>query len=287
MEFLGSMERLAAQMYPYRWPIAGLLLLLMFGGGLLAYRRNWHQYVWRRKLVTSIVLLPVLVVSIPVGYYMLSPLWTRTVLEEESPLAIASGAIAAQATSTPSVASSPTPVAPPTSTAAATMTSGTEPTAVAEARIDPTAEPAAPATATAGSETLPQPAPKETPTPAPESEPEPEPTEFVPFVLASGGFIGADDFHFGSGSALLIATAPDQFVLRLEDFSVRNGPDLFVYLSTNADGWSEDALNLGELRATDGSFNYDVPAGVDVSQYRSVVVWCRAFAVLFSTATFE
>lgn len=83
---------------------------------------------------------------------------------------------------------------------------------------------------------------------------------------------------------MLIATTPDQFVLRLEDFSVQNGPDLFVYLSTNPNGWSDDGLNLGELRATDGSFNYDVPVGVDIYQYQSVVIWCRAFAVLFATA---
>jgi hypothetical protein len=68
---------------------------------------------------------------------------------------------------------------------------------------------------------------------------------------------------------------------------VRNGPDLFVYLSPNEDGYADGAVNLGELKATDGAFNYDVPAGVDVSQFRSAIVWCKRFSVLFAVAPLE
>jgi len=121
----------------------------------------------------------------------------------------------------------------------------------------------------------------------------PEPTiapmeapAFEPRVASQGEFAGADDFHFGRGQALLIETAPGQFTLRLEEFSVRNGPDLFVYLSTDANGYSDDALLLGELKGTDGAFNYDVPTGTDVSQFQSAIVWCKAFSVLFATAMF-
>ena len=65
---------------------------------------------------------------------------------------------------------------------------------------------------------------------------------------------------------------------------MRNGPDLFVYLSTAPDGYSSDALELGELKGTKGAFNYEVPAGTDVSAYKSAVVWCKDFGVLFATA---
>jgi hypothetical protein len=105
-------------------------------------------------------------------------------------------------------------------------------------------------------------------------------------VAAQGEFAGADDFHFGRGQALLIETAPGQHTLRFENFSVRNGPDLFVYLSTDPNGYSDDALLLGELKGTDGAFNYEVPPGSDVSQFKSAVIWCKAFSVLFATATF-
>lgn len=74
------------------------------------------------------------------------------------------------------------------------------------------------------------------------------------------------------------------YVLRFESFSVRNGPDLFVYLSPSSTGYTDGALELGPLKASDGSFNYEVPAGRDISLFKSAVVWCRAFSVLFATA---
>lgn len=122
---------------------------------------------------------------------------------------------------------------------------------------------------------------------APTNQPQAStPAEFEARVVTQGQFVGVDDFHFGEGDALLIESAPGQFTLRFENFSVRNGPDLFVYLSTNPDGYSDDGINLGSLKATDGAFNYDVPAGTDVSRFKSAIVWCDAFSVLFATATF-
>jgi hypothetical protein len=120
-------------------------------------------------------------------------------------------------------------------------------------------------------------APSATPTPMP------EPT-FAARLTHQGEFHGADDFHFGRGKALLIETAPGQYVLRFEEFSVRNGPDLYVYLSTDSEGYGEDPLELGTLKATDGAFNYDVPSGTDVARFKGAVVWCKQFSVLFATA---
>ena len=293
VELFGHLERFAASIYPYRWFIAVVLPLLLTLAGIVSYRRGWHRFALQHRIVTAAVVVPLLVVSIPVGYYLVSPLWTRTHLEEASPLGVASQSM--PPASTPASAPSPQPsstssaveeAASPTPTLAVTAMVPAASTATPLPPL-PTA-PLSEATATPEPEPVIEPQPEPTPQPVieptPEPEPEPEPTEFVPYVVLAGEFQGADDFHFGSGSALLIAAAVDQHVLRLENFSVQNGPDLFVYLSTSPNGWSEDGLNLGELRATDGSFNYDVPAGIDISQYQSVVIWCRAFAVLFSSA---
>jgi hypothetical protein len=59
-----------------------------------------------------------------------------------------------------------------------------------------------------------------------------------------------------------------------------------VYLSREVGGkWTEGtSLYLGPLTATNGSFNYAVPTGADLSVYRSVVVWCRQFSVLVTWA---
>lgn len=115
----------------------------------------------------------------------------------------------------------------------------------------------------------------------------PEPTPFVPTVLAAGPFEGADEFHFGEGTASVIETAPGRFTLRFEDFSVRNGPDLYVYLSPDASGYADGALELGTLKATDGAFGYELPEGTNPSEFASAVIWCRQFAVQFAVAPLD
>ena len=66
---------------------------------------------------------------------------------------------------------------------------------------------------------------------------------------------------------------------------MRNGPDLYVYLSKDvAGGKVEEMLNLGRLKATDGAFNYEIPAGIDLREVKGVVVWCRQFTTLFASA---
>jgi hypothetical protein len=113
-----------------------------------------------------------------------------------------------------------------------------------------------------------------------------QPTEppATPVPPRTGSFTGADDFHFGRGAATLIETAPGSWIVRFEDFSVRNGPDLFVYLSPDAKGYAKGAVELGRLKATDGAFNTRVPPGTDVAELNSVVIWCKQFAVQFAVA---
>ena len=114
------------------------------------------------------------------------------------------------------------------------------------------------------------------------------PSAAPPVPLAAerrGTFKGADDFHFGSGTARLIETAPGIFVVRFEEFSVRNGPNLHVYLSPDPTGYSKDAVDLGPLKATDGDFNTAIPAGTNVAAMRSVFIWCKQFSVQFAVAT--
>jgi hypothetical protein len=112
----------------------------------------------------------------------------------------------------------------------------------------------------------------------------PAPTPFVARSLAIGSFTGIDDFHYGKGTASIVETAPGAYYLRLDDFSVRNGPDLYVYLSPDADDYAKGALELGKLKATDGAFGYDLPAGTDPADFASAIIWCKQFSHLFAVA---
>ena len=105
-------------------------------------------------------------------------------------------------------------------------------------------------------------------------------------LIARGELMGADAFHTGSGVVLLV-TAPDgTTILRFQDYAVRNGPDLHVYLTPDPSGdvHAPGAIDLGEVRATQGFVNYDVPAGIDPTTFRAVVIYCQPFSVTFATA---
>jgi hypothetical protein len=106
-----------------------------------------------------------------------------------------------------------------------------------------------------------------------------------------GSFTGADNFHQGSGTAAIVR-AGTQRVLRFEHFEVTNGPDLYVYLAVHPQPRSrqdvaQGFISLGKLKGNVGAQNYEIPAGTDLARYRSVVIYCRPFSVVFATATLE
>lgn len=112
----------------------------------------------------------------------------------------------------------------------------------------------------------------------------------TPTLLKHGNFKDADAIHLGSGKALLYQLADGSHLLRLEDFKVTNGPDLMVYLVkqtdvTEASQVTAGFINLGDLKGNIGNQNYTIPAGTDISEYNSAVIWCELFGVLFSPAT--
>jgi hypothetical protein len=107
------------------------------------------------------------------------------------------------------------------------------------------------------------------------------PTAIGPVTLASGELGRVDALHNGTGTILLVRSG-DTSVVRFENVAITNAPDVHVYLSPETGGkWSDaTSVYLGPLKATNGSFNYAVPASVDLALARSVVVWCRQFSVL-------
>ena len=103
---------------------------------------------------------------------------------------------------------------------------------------------------------------------------------------ATGKFIGVNDgIHNAQGLAKVIRldNASSMILLRLENFKATNRPDLYVYLAT--DNHASDFVNLGRLKGNIGNQNYEIPEGTDLSRYDTVLIWCKAFSVLFGSAT--
>jgi hypothetical protein len=96
--------------------------------------------------------------------------------------------------------------------------------------------------------------------------------------------------HATRGRARVIRLADGRRYVRFERFSTSNGPLLRVYLSAaRADGpggaFDDRFVDLGALKGNVGSQNYRIPRGTRLGEYRSVVVWCKRFAVPFGAAT--
>jgi len=107
-------------------------------------------------------------------------------------------------------------------------------------------------------------------------------------VLARGQLGFVDDLHNGKGEVRIVEAGGRRFV-RFESVAITNAPDVHIYLSRDTGGRYVEAntVYLGPLKATNGSFNYEIPASADVAQYKSVVVWCRAFATLITWADLQ
>ncbi len=98
-----------------------------------------------------------------------------------------------------------------------------------------------------------------------------------------GNFVNGDAVHSGTGAVRMTNTADGPILVFSEDFKVTNGPDLFVYLSPNAPGESlGEFASLGKLKSTTGAQSYNAPQ--NFKDYKSVVIWCRAFRTTFSAA---
>jgi hypothetical protein len=107
-------------------------------------------------------------------------------------------------------------------------------------------------------------------------------------VLYTGAFQNGDGDHQGTGSAEVVKQDDDKLVVRLsEDFASDDGPVLWVMLSPSADGYAEGAVSLGDIKSLTGSSDYDVPDEAEITDYKSVIIWCDEFSVLFALAPLE
>ena len=113
----------------------------------------------------------------------------------------------------------------------------------------------------------------------------PAATPAAPRVLARGELNFVDQLHNGKGPVSIVEVGTQRFV-RFDEVAITNAPDVHVYLSTDTGGKYVPAntLYLGPLKATNGSFNYEIPGAPAITTYKSVVVWCRAFTTLITWA---
>jgi hypothetical protein len=122
----------------------------------------------------------------------------------------------------------------------------------------------------------------------PLAEPPPAEAAGAP-VLAQGPFYPIE--KPGSGKALLYQLPDGRRVLRFENFVVAQNTDLFVWLSeapepkTSAEAVGAPKVDIGNLKSTLGTQNYEIPADLPTDRIRSIVIWCEPVHVAYSGAS--
>ncbi|MFN8566019.1 MAG: DM13 domain-containing protein [Kouleothrix sp.] len=80
-------------------------------------------------------------------------------------------------------------------------------------------------------------------------------------------------------------------ILRLEDFSTTNGRSVRDAIEQRQTpmpmGLEKDNYLLAALKGNRGNQNYELPGDIDLGKYKSVVIWCRTFNVVFGYAALQ
>ena len=260
-EFFGDLERIAADLYPYRWPIIAGVAIILAAVAAFCYHRGWHMLLWRHKLPVAIVGMPLLALTGFITWDLGSPLFTNKTVEEEFPFAFSA-------------------VVPPDM-----EREDVEKIMAGIAKIDQEdvreAMPEEILLRTKADE-------------APSGQtPEQVATQPTAVKLKTGNFTDQDSFHKGSGQATIYLGTDGSYLLRLEDLRVTNGPDLHVFLTPHRDPGSRGDVkapghvDLGKLKGNRGNQNYPIPDDVDIDAQRSIVIYCKPFSVIFSVAMIQ
>ncbi len=117
-------------------------------------------------------------------------------------------------------------------------------------------------------------------------------------VLQTGVFYPVA--HEGSGTVKIVQQANGKRFLKLSNFSTTNGPAIYVWLSTAIEPKSSasistkasDYLQLGNVIPAGTVFpitalQLEIPDGLDISSFKSVVIWCVDFKVNFASAALK
>ena len=98
---------------------------------------------------------------------------------------------------------------------------------------------------------------------------------------------GSDALHWGEGT---ISVTPERIVHQGE---LAPGPDYMVYLTrefvedeASFEAIKADSVRIGSVKTFDG-FLLDIPAGVNIDDFTSVVVWCESFGEFITAAQYR
>jgi len=107
----------------------------------------------------------------------------------------------------------------------------------------------------------------------------------APIEQKSGEWVNKDYKIKGEWS---IGQRGDQQIISFnEKFKTKNGPDLKLFLTpqsidtVNGSNATDNAVLIAVLKKNKGAQEYVLPAGIDLNDYKSLLIHCEAYGVLW------
>jgi hypothetical protein len=95
-------------------------------------------------------------------------------------------------------------------------------------------------------------------------------------TIATGSFRSAPGER-AAGTVHIIKVDGRNYVRFEADTNIGPSPDPIVTLGN--DDRADLSINLGSLKGTKGSQNYEIPSSIDISKYSQVIIYCRSFHI--------
>ncbi|MER0441872.1 DM13 domain-containing protein [Emticicia sp. W12TSBA100-4] len=102
-------------------------------------------------------------------------------------------------------------------------------------------------------------------------------------LILQGTFTSA--VHTTTGKASIYQDKNKNYNLVFENFKTDPGPDLRIYLAE--DKVLTNFIQITDKVNTNGSYVLSIPSSIDLKKQTTVVIWCKAFSVLFGSASLK
>jgi hypothetical protein len=101
----------------------------------------------------------------------------------------------------------------------------------------------------------------------------------------AGAFVSVE--HQTTGKVSIVTEGSQRYLTLDKSFQTSDGPDLFVILhqANKPQSYRKNSyVLLGKLQSIKGAQRYSIPANLDLTAYKSAVIWCRQFSATFAYA---
>ena len=107
-------------------------------------------------------------------------------------------------------------------------------------------------------------------------------------TLRSGSFVTVEQDHPTTGQAKIISQNGKKYLELDRAFTTAKGPDVEILLyrgnALPIKLAEKDYLTLAKLQKFNGVQRYEIPANVDLNDFKAVGIWCKKFNVTFGYA---